>query len=78
MDWTYALVLGIIGIVATFFGQIFNNWITTTYNKKSYVILASGIIVVLSTIVLIIMGSITLANDIKMGQNLNFASLCGE
>ena len=77
LDWTYALVLGIVGIAATFLGQIVTNWVTTTYNKKSYLILSGGILIVLSTIVLIIMGSITLANDIKNGQSLSFNSLCG-
>lgn len=71
--WDYGLVLFILGLMASFLGQTFLNYLVHKYGRKSYIIFSVAFVIATSTLLLVITEAVDL---FKAGGNHGFVWVC--
>jgi uncharacterized membrane protein YfcA len=76
INWSYGVIFMIIGFISSFGGQLILSYFIKKFNKKSIIIFLIDSVITISAILLITLGSINVAQDIKYHVNLDFINLC--
>jgi uncharacterized membrane protein YfcA len=72
----YSILLSILGFISGAVGQFFIDWLVTKYNRKSYVVWVVVAAIAVSSVLLIVSGSLGLAEIVDNGGSLAFREYC--
>ena len=76
IQWDYAAVLFIVGVLGSVVGQHFLGVIVRKYKSQSYILLAMLLIILPGSVLLVISALSGLISHIKAGSGVGFKSMC--
>ena len=72
----YGLFFACLGLVATFFGQTFLDYLVKKYNTTSFIVFSIALVMIIAVILMAIAGIIRIVGEIENGTGGGFTALC--
>jgi uncharacterized membrane protein YfcA len=72
----YGLFFAFLGLVATFFGQTFLDYLVKKYNTTSFIVFSIALVMIIAVILMAIAGIIRIIGEIENGTGGGFTALC--
>jgi uncharacterized membrane protein YfcA len=74
----YGMFFSVIGLLSSVVGQSVLGYFVQKYNRRSYIIFVTVLIIFLSTTLLFVSGLFRLLVQIRVGASLGFSNICDD